>query len=651
MSRRPPVIADLAPILLLIALVAAPASAQRASADDSGGARRFDVALGLPPAPVEIHASSAPDGMRIELRGRGRAAHVTFSVDEGADVDVEVKTLASGAGVAIITVTSGERRFAALATARGGRPIVLFEGRLDLAGDPGERRGARIETADRTGDGAPDVIVGTVREDTAICGEPSPLLEPRAVHPTELTLVPVRLRRLPEATPDTEREVTPTTASPGPSGAPMVEALHFRRASSVAGLADRAPVPTGLGDGDLATAWVEGGGNGTWEFATATWAGGEGLPIRAFALVPRPSGPLAEQIRPPGAIWLVGDRGPRLRVPLPAEAAPGEVLWIVPPEPLVWRCVSVVLDAGPSPDGVSHVGLAELYAYSDVDFGGGIPHLVAELSAGGARADHAEALLGQLGRPAFDALGVAFVDMPPAERVRAVRAFARLAITIPEAREALGDAAIGRDADVAEAAREALFGLGDEGARTLASVAARDASGRALLELARRRPELAVSPLLDVMTASTGHAEGAARPSADEARRSRRALSLAVRSAPEPAAEPLEAFLASPRPPELLAFVAEALVEAGPSGRAFAERMIVSALDDGGGFEVRYRLARAAKALADASPEGLDERIRAFLLSEARSAEEWMMRAMALEALAAEGPAHDGLLASALADP
>ncbi|MBC7171619.1 MAG: hypothetical protein H5U40_04295, partial [Polyangiaceae bacterium] len=311
---------------------------------------------------------------------------------------------------------------------------MIWQGRLDLQGDPGERRGFAIELDDRTGDGHPDVIVGAVREDTYICGQPPALLAPRAVHPEELELRPVVLRRLPELPPGTVRTLTPSPVSPGPTDEPVVRALHFRRASSAYGVAPDSPTraPHGLGDGDPATAWVEGAGQGTYEFATAAWAGGASLPIRALSIVPRPTGAFERTTQMPTAIWLVGDQGAPLRVALPADARPGERFWIVPPEPLASSCLSVILDAGDAAGG-SHIAIADIAAYSEVDFGGGIPHLIAELSAGADRADRAEALLGGMGAAAVEAIDGAFTDMPESERIRAVRALSRLARNVPTA--------------------------------------------------------------------------------------------------------------------------------------------------------------------------------------------------------------------------
>ncbi len=600
--------------------------------------QRIPLRVGRPPASVTLTARSAADGVRLEVRGTGAPVRTTFPAGAEASVETDTRRLANGAVVAVVRVVDGRSRWAAIVSARRGRPLLLWQGRLDLVGDPGERRGAVVEVEDRTGDGAADVIVGTLREDTFVCGQPPAILDPRAVHPETLELRPVVLRRLPELPPPGEREVVPSPDSPGPAERPLVDALHFRRASSVAGLPAGAStaVPGGIGDGDPSTAWVEGAGSGTYEFATAMWAGGSGLPIRAFSIVPRAPGALEASTRMPAAVWLVGDRGPRLRVPLPADARPGQRYWVVPPEPLAWSCVSVVLDAGGGGAGPSHLALAEVEAYSEVDFGGGIPHLLAELAAGAARADRAEALLGQLGRPALEAIVAAFPDMPAIEKMRALRVYARMARTLPAAYEPLGRAVLSPDRDVSVEARRALLALGPVGARTLAAVAADEPTGEALMELAERHPALAVEPVMKAMEARGGVAKPVLR----------RVLARCGREAPEQTLAAVESRLGGA--PDLLAAFAEALAGVPGEARTMGARTLEAAVARAETFEARYRSARAAAALA---PGGLPRPVVAFLEGQARTGEEWMMRAEALRALAAAPGARRELSMAALEDP
>jgi hypothetical protein len=600
--------------------------------------QRIPLRLGLPPIPATLTARPAPDGLRLEVRGSG--APIRWVLPAGAEARIEVDStrLSSGAEVASVRVVDGSARWVSLVAARRGRPVLLWQGRLDLVGDPGERRASAIELADRTGDGAPDVVVGSIREDTFICGQPPALLDPHAVHPQTLELRPVVLRRLPELPPGEEVEVVPSPSSPGPEARPLVDTLHFRRASSAAGVAAGSSViPVGVGDGDETTAWVEGAGEGTFEFATATWGGGAGLPIRAFSIVPRPDGPLASSTRPPAAVWLVGDRGSRLRVPLPSDAPPGVRYWVVPPEPLAWGCVSVVFDAGdvrgaPS----SHLAIAELEGYSEVDFGGGIPHLVAELSASAARADRAAGLLSRMGRPALDAISAAFPDMPSDERVRAVRIVAAIARSVPPALDVLGRAVLAPEPEVSRSARRALFAFGPAGARALAAVAADEPSGEALMELAERHPELALEPTLAALAASGGLGRPALR----------HVLARCAREATEPTLAAIASRLDGP--PELVAVYAESLAATGEPGRAMAARALAAAIPRAEGFEARFRLGRAAAELA---PDGLPEEVTRFLEERARAAEEWMMRAEALRALSMLDAPPIPLLLAALEDP
>ena len=53
----------------------------------------------------------------------------------------------------------------------------------------------------------------------------------------------------------------------------------------------------------------------------------------------------------------------------PEAPVPVDIVWVVPPEPLPWRCLSVVLDDAPE---TGAVGLAGVAVYGDLDFGGGL---------------------------------------------------------------------------------------------------------------------------------------------------------------------------------------------------------------------------------------------------------------------------------------
>jgi len=139
--------------------------------------------------------------------------------------------------IARIAIDAGTRRHVLLV--RGGRPAnILFEGRLDLHGDRGERRRDVILVEDRTGDGRDDLIVGEIDEARLLCGQradadDATMLNVRALEPRSGTLVPVTLRRWAESE---EAPVAATNEAPHPGLAePLVRALSAESTSSALG--------------------------------------------------------------------------------------------------------------------------------------------------------------------------------------------------------------------------------------------------------------------------------------------------------------------------------------------------------------------------------------------------------------------------------
>src|SRR5690606_1704697 len=106
------------------------------------------------------------------------------------DAEVEAVALARGASVAVVRGRDETGRVAVLVAMRGGRPEVVWTGRLDPHGDPGERTADVLSLEDRTGDGAVDVVVAQTREGVGLCGQPPALLHPRALDPASGELRP-----------------------------------------------------------------------------------------------------------------------------------------------------------------------------------------------------------------------------------------------------------------------------------------------------------------------------------------------------------------------------------------------------------------------------------------------------------------------------
>jgi hypothetical protein len=392
----------------------------------------FEGALrvGAPARPVRVRVErDGEGGTRIAIGGRGGPA-ATLDVGPVDDVGVEQVALAGGAEVAVVRLVAGDTEVgAALVAAPGGRAEILATARTRWRGDPGERRAEAIEVGDRTGDGAPDVIVGTLLEARQVCGAPRTLLFPRAVDPGTQRLRPVTLSPLPPAGP--EVGLVASSETPGPSGPPLLPGLRVTGASSADGAGDDAALvdaPRVLeraGEG----AWAEGrGGAGRFEFVTARLETG-GRAIRAFALTPSPrDAALAARLARPRTLWLVGDGGARLRVTLPEDGLrrPGERYWVTPPAPLAWRCLAVVLDEVYAPPGVPadavRAGLAGVEVYTDLDFGGGLDRLVRDLVGDGPDASAAGELLARVPDRAVPAIAAAWPRLTAVGRRRAVRA-------------------------------------------------------------------------------------------------------------------------------------------------------------------------------------------------------------------------------------
>jgi hypothetical protein len=569
--------------------------------------------LGSPGAPVAIQVATDQGDTRIRVRA-GR--HTAEAAIGGPTRDATVERVALGAGsVAVVRAegATGERLAALIVVARG-RPSIAWSGRLDMHGDPGERTASSLEIADRTGDGVDDVVVGQLREGVALCGQPPVLLYPRALDPARLELRPVVLRRLPAE--GEEVALTASGTSPGPTGGPVVRALSPGGASSALGVEEdaRALTPArALVDGDPATAWIEGrGGAGEGELAVARF--GAQMPIRALAVRAPPS---ASGARAPRSIVVVGDRPPRLRVTLPEGAT--ERMWIVPPAPLSWSCLAVMIAESGGASGV-RVGLSELEVFTEIDFEGGIDALIAALVRDdGEDGDRATIFLGRLGEPAVTALDAAWDRLGARGRERGARIATEPARAGSESALALlSRAATDESQDVRRAALEALSHAGVPGGSRIAALAASlgDAGEDAAALLARRDEGFDVAPLLAAAAAEGG----------SERPHLRAAIARGVALARADGETVVDAWAAD-APLAARASVALGLA-ADPRTPALAARLIEGAIEGATELADRFRLAAAASGLGVGVPA-----IDAWLAALAVEPEEWMLRAAAVEAL------------------
>lgn len=591
-----------------------------------------EVRLGSPARSVRVRV----EGTSIVI-GSERAA-LPFTADEASIEPIEV---AEGHRVAIVRAAGGDARAAGVVIVRAGRPEVVWVGRLDLHGDPGERSAEVLSIEDRTGDGRPDVVVGTQREGCAICGERETILFPRAYDPTSGAMRPVALRRVSRE--GEEVSVTATRESPGPAAPPLLRVLRFTGASSAAGageeLAGLSP-PLALSDGDAETYWAEGrGGPGAGEFVVARFEAR--LPVWALAFTAA-TGSSGAALGRPRRFTLVGDSGPRVRVTMPEDAGlhPGERYWVRLPEPASWRCVALILDeayAPPStPDAAVHTGLGEVEAYTELDFGQGIEALVAALVEGRDGGDETARLLSGLGAPAVQAVARAWVRLDAPGRRRAVRVFAEGARRgADEGVDALAVAGRDQDADIRAAALEALGTLGPRAAERLGELSLEPGGDGAIRPLLRHEPALVLPALLAALDAEGGPERAAVREG----------LAQTLARGGEAEARALAAWTVGG--PTVASRASAALgLASHPRARALAVPLVAAAVGNAERFEDRWRLVLAARALPP-EPE-----VDAWLVATAEQAEEWMLRAAALGALSRRGSERQVEAAlAALADP
>jgi hypothetical protein len=442
-------------------------------------------------------------------------------------------------------------------------------------------------------------------------------------------------------------ELAASPQSPGPTERPLLRALQIVAVSSQAGSSSQLGLgpPSALTDGNPATFWSEGNpGGGRGEFVTFRREAAA-FPIRALAFVPLPTSlPNNSAASLPRSLWLIGEDGTRLRVRLPDAPEPGRRYWVVPDKPLSWRCLSVVLDDS-APVRAEHPGatvLAEVEAYTDLDFGNGLQRLVQDLGASGVRAGQAADSLSTLGPAVAGPVRTAWPKLSAEGRRRAVRVLAGHIESDAIARATLVMALDDSDADVRKAAFGSLLAAGPTARLPLEQriTTAGESGDAAALALARRAPQETIGPLLDALALKGGGDRSALRE----------AIAIACQDGGETVLATVRTWSAASSPdPSTRAALALALAGARSveSARTLATEILVAVAPHASTFDDRWRLVQAARALP-VLPE-----VDAWLAEVAKGEEHWMLRAAALEALAERGTAqHSSVAIDALArDP
>lgn len=576
------------------------------------------VELGSPLGPVDISVLEQSEGVVLEMRVGARRVRRELDISSAREASIELVDVAANARVAILRVRAEGGSVGALLVARRGRPAIAWLHRLDPQGDPGEGSGWEIRAVEAGAHRS--VVAGEFDEGLGLCGSSRFLRNAQRLDVSRMRMVrsqPPAL--LPEAA-AADEALGASATSPGPHRPPRVRGLRFETSwpSPSASLQS-------IGDRDPETRWSTPAGAG-WAFIRARWIP-PGRPLRAIAFFGAdPEEPM------PDEIWLVGDEGRRIRVQLSRPTSPRAPIWYVPEAPLEWRCVSIAFERSED----RGLGFSEIWAYSDLDFEAGLGTLVADLSAGGQRARAAARLLSSMGPDATAALLAAWPDMPSVERRLTLGVLGAHARRFDEGRAALVEVARSSDEPMGRAALELLLEAGEPGLRMAATLIPSPTLGApAGRELARRAPTLAIGPLLSAIE------------EADAERREdlRESLGTAFDRGGPPVLGEASAWSERAHPALARTQVALALTRRGADAEALALRLHGLAAD-ASSFEERWYLLQIAAAMPPS------ESLAAWTVSLARGAEEWMLRAGAIDAL----PRLDRALAvsvarQALSDP
>jgi hypothetical protein len=268
--------------------------------------------------------------------------------------------------------------------------------------------------------------------------------------------------------------------------------------------------------------------------------------------------------------------------------------------------------------------IAEIEVYTGIDFEGGIDALVRELVRDGDTGDRAAELLSRLGSTALPNLESAWDRLGARGRERALRVAAGPSRAGESTALRLSALAANDDSDAVRA--RALSIIGNSGAAGRAQAVEIAASGGAGAEdaanlLAQSEASFDFAPLLDAMSQEGGSERPALRAALG------RAIALA-----DP--ERLETVLRWQTEAPIAARASLALGLSGePRAAALATRIMDDSIDEARIFVDRFRMARAATQL-ETTTSSIDD----WLAGLATSAEEWMLRAIAVEALGTRRP-------------
>jgi len=404
--------------------------------------------------------------LRLEVGGAEIWARPIPGAPTAAAVEMSSHALAGGvAAIDVRFVDAGGAEVFEVVALRddGGKALrIVWSGAVAAAGDPGERSRSDIRFEDLTGDGAPEILLGTEFDPVRVCGRTEPPLLFRQAYDPGLRRFRQILAKRPGITPTTD-----LTGAVGPADERPIVAVAAA-ASASRNMGDRGDTlmltpPFALVDGDPATVWSPGIGGSAGEFATISVAAEEYGVVRIGIVVP-PSFGKPAWARPRSLLLVTPREVYRLRFPEAEGTAPAAV-WFDLPTPIRTPCLTLVAEEAEGARDRVPLAMSEVVVLTELDREGGLERLVRDLDDP-AMGEKATSLLRRAGATALAPLRGGWSKLGDVGRRRAVRAVADTSAAAGA--DLLADAAVGSDDIAAAVANEGLVRAPAEGAAALA---------------------------------------------------------------------------------------------------------------------------------------------------------------------------------------
>jgi hypothetical protein len=528
------------------------------------------------------------EGEASVLRIEGSA--LTLPARKIRSADLEAVSVADDAAVALVRISAENGEWLALVGGRSGKELLRVT-RSDWVGDPGERHASVLERQSVAGAAHEQVRLGTRHEGLARCDGKPVLSSIEEIDPKQLKLVAARPAEIAAAG-------TPLAASAvGEAAMPRLQLLRAISSSQRDEITQTPRTPAELVDQRVDTSWpITPGG-----LALLRWSA-PALPIERLELTwTGRSAPLALNI---------GLEGGAYHVSLAKPSGSPDRVAIALPAGTKSACLSLEV-VGASAAGV---GLAEVQAFTLVDQPDGIARLVGDLVQDAERGALAAELLAELGEPAARSVAARFAELSVRGQRRALRVLAR-ALTLPEVRARVVEAARSKDAALSQTTFDMLRQAKDPGRLVLREIA-----------LGADVPADRAAQLLSAngVSDAEGLLAALATPAGPERPNLRRALVSVAKREPDTFRAASQSWQATnPSASARIGLaLAAALADLDDVAAPIVEANLAAA-----GFSDRFRLCLVAAQL------GPSPSIDAWLAKQAREASEWMQRLTAYDAL------------------